>query len=133
MLPLAHCQSLQPLYLSCLFSLFQAVPGNAYQNLQKAVAMWQKLCNSDPKQNSASTVLREVKIPLSDSSQAEQEDVVVLGGMLGIFLATALLVKGRKVTVIEQNALLGRDQEWNISRADMQVGARSCHTHESDL
>ena len=83
--------------------------------------MWQKLCNLDPKQASASTVLTEVKTLLSDSSKKEQQDVVVLGGTLGIFLATSLVVKGRKVTVVERNALLGRDQDWNMSRADMQV------------
>jgi len=46
---------------------------------------------------------------------------VVLGGTLGIFLATALQLRGKSVAVVEQNRLVGREQEWNISRADMQV------------
>ena len=98
------------------------MPGNAYKNLQKADAMWQQLCNFKPNSTSAATVVTEVKQALSRHTQTQSEqDVVVLGGTLGIFLATALLVKGRKVAIVERNALLGRDQEWNISRADMQV------------
>ncbi len=47
---------------------------------------------------------------------------VVLGGTLGIFLATALQLRGKRVAVVEQTAaLVGREQEWNISRADMKV------------
>ena len=51
-----------------------------------------------------------------------QYDVVVLGGTLGIFMATALLMRGYSVLVLERNQLKGRDQDWNISRADMKVG-----------
>ena len=88
--------------------------------------MWQRLCNSNPKAASAKTVVREVRESLPQHSQPQSKhDVVVLGGTLGIFLATALLLKGRKVAVVERNALLGRDQEWNISRADMQVICRT--------
>jgi len=46
-------------------------------------------------------------------------DVVVCGGTLGIFFATALLVKGHKVAVIEAGKLRGREQEWNISMDEM--------------
>jgi hypothetical protein len=54
---------------------------------------------------------------------------VVLGGTLGILLATALLANnsssgGRplRVAVVERGQLLGRDQEWNITRSELQVG-----------
>jgi hypothetical protein len=43
-------------------------------------------------------------------------DVVVAGGTLGIFVAAALAVRGLRVVVLEQGKLVGRTQEWNISR-----------------
>jgi hypothetical protein len=78
--------------------------------------------------------------------------VVVLGSTLGILLATALLAqhatttsssssngggiakhkhqqRGRqqhqqelRVAVVERGVLVGRDQEWNCTQADLQVG-----------
>ncbi|KAL3150418.1 hypothetical protein ABBQ32_000255 [Trebouxia sp. C0010 RCD-2024] len=100
----------------------QRVPGNPYQSLQSADKTWHQLCNTDPRQASARTVVTEHKTPLPQTADlTSTQDVVVLGGTLGIFLATALLLRGKSVTVVERNALLGRDQEWNISKADMQV------------
>lgn len=47
-------------------------------------------------------------------------DVVVAGGTLGIFVATALACQGFHVAVIERGVLAGRTQEWNISRKELQ-------------
>ncbi|KAF3332129.1 Lycopene cyclase protein [Carex littledalei] len=56
-------------------------------------------------------------------------DVIVCGGTLGIFVATALASKGLNVGVVERNILKGREQEWNISRKELlelvQVGVLS--------
>lgn len=46
-------------------------------------------------------------------------DVVVAGGTLGIFMATALVKKGLKVAVLERGPLIGRTQEWNISYKEL--------------
>jgi len=46
-------------------------------------------------------------------------DVVICGGTLGIFFATALQLQGLKVCVMEAGALRGREQEWNISMDEM--------------
>jgi hypothetical protein len=46
-------------------------------------------------------------------------DVVVCGGTLGIFIALALQLKGYNVCVIEAGRLQGREQEWNISRQEL--------------
>ncbi|XP_050381550.1 uncharacterized protein LOC126798585 isoform X2 [Argentina anserina] len=46
-------------------------------------------------------------------------DVLICGGTLGIFVATALCAKGLRVGVIERNVLQGREQEWNISRKEL--------------
>ncbi|MCI07039.1 lycopene beta/epsilon cyclase, partial [Trifolium medium] len=46
-------------------------------------------------------------------------DVIVCGGTLGIFIATALCARGLRVAVAERNVLKGREQEWNISRKEL--------------
>jgi len=46
---------------------------------------------------------------------APEFDVVVLGGTLGIFAASAFQKRGLKVCVIERGPLAGRNQEWNLS------------------
>ena len=46
-------------------------------------------------------------------------DVVVCGGTLGIFFATALRLKGYAVCVLEAGPLRGREQEWNISMDEL--------------
>ncbi|GJN03542.1 hypothetical protein PR202_ga20997 [Eleusine coracana subsp. coracana] len=46
-------------------------------------------------------------------------DVLVCGGTLGIFIATALSSKGLRVGIIERNKIKGREQEWNISRKEL--------------
>ncbi|MFM6346469.1 MAG: hypothetical protein ACKPFK_15155, partial [Dolichospermum sp.] len=46
-------------------------------------------------------------------------DVIVCGGTLGIFIASALQRRGWDVAIIEQGILRGRVQEWNISRKEL--------------
>jgi flavin-dependent dehydrogenase len=46
-------------------------------------------------------------------------DIVICGGTLGIFFATALQMKGHKVCVLEAGKLQGREQEWNISMDEL--------------
>lgn len=46
-------------------------------------------------------------------------DVVICGGTLGIFFATALQLRGLKVCVLEAGKLRGREQEWNISMEEL--------------
>ena len=48
-------------------------------------------------------------------------DVVVCGGTLGILIACALQTRGWRVAVIERGVLRGREQEWNISRSELEV------------
>lgn len=50
-----------------------------------------------------------------------QWDVVISGGTLGILLGVALVQRGWRVALVEKGALRGRDQEWNISRQEMQT------------
>ncbi|BAY61688.1 hypothetical protein NIES22_17550 [Calothrix brevissima NIES-22] len=48
-------------------------------------------------------------------------DVIVCGGTLGILIGCALAVRGVKVGLIERGILRGREQEWNISRKELEV------------
>lgn len=47
-------------------------------------------------------------------------DVVVCGGTLGIMIAATLAQQGWRVALLEKGTLRGRDQEWNISRQELQ-------------
>jgi len=55
----------------------------------------------------------------NDNTNNLDYDVVVCGGTLGIFLATALQMRGHNVCILEAGKLEGRDQEWNISKKDL--------------
>jgi len=48
-------------------------------------------------------------------------DVVICGGTLGILIGSALAQLGWRVALIERGILRGRDQEWNISRQELEV------------
>ena len=47
-------------------------------------------------------------------------DVVICGGTLGILMGTTLAQRGWRVALLERGSLRGRDQEWNISRLELQ-------------
>ncbi|MDP5339078.1 MAG: FAD-binding oxidoreductase, partial [Nodularia sp. (in: cyanobacteria)] len=63
------------------------------------------------------TVVKESQQPLD----AVEWDVIVCGGTLGILIASALAVKGLRVALMERGILRGREQEWNISRPELEV------------
>jgi len=48
-------------------------------------------------------------------------DVVICGGTLGLLIGSALQRRGWRVALIERGILRGRDQEWNISRKELEV------------
>ncbi|XP_042479008.1 uncharacterized protein LOC122059967 isoform X2 [Macadamia integrifolia] len=96
---------------------------SSYNALKKLDQLWSNICSSP-------TVLQEQRevvscIPglFSHSDLADRAvdafDVLICGGTLGIFLATALSSKGLRVGIIERNLLKGREQEWNISRKEL--------------
>ena len=61
-------------------------------------------------------------------------DVAVCGGTLGVLVASALQRRGARVVVIERGALVGRAQEWNVSRAELEslVGAGAMTRADAD-
>lgn len=48
-------------------------------------------------------------------------DICVCGGTLGIIYATAFSQRGYRVCVLERGFVRGREQEWNISRKEMEA------------
>jgi len=80
---------------------------------------------------SADSILTSLKsgdLPVPTRVKESQEllnntdwDVVISGGTLGILIGCALASKGLRVALIEKGILRGREQEWNISRNELQV------------
>ncbi|MBE8969776.1 FAD-binding oxidoreductase [Nostocales cyanobacterium LEGE 12452] len=63
------------------------------------------------------TLVKESQQPLG----AVDFDVIICGGTLGILIGCALAVKGLRVALLERGILRGREQEWNISRKELDV------------
>ncbi len=62
-------------------------------------------------------VVKHSQVPLASVDW----DVVVSGGTLGILIGCALAQMGWRVALIERGILRGREQEWNISRQELEV------------
>jgi len=89
------------------------IPGNPLEGLRRADAIWRSL--------------REGTLPVPNVIQTSDQpievewDVIISGGTLGILLGAALAQRGWRVALLERDTLRGRDQEWNISRKELQV------------
>ncbi|NKB17626.1 MAG: FAD-binding oxidoreductase, partial [Pseudanabaena sp. CRU_2_10] len=93
-------------------SLLSQMPDDAIAQLQRIDRFWDAYRSGD---RPISTVVRQSKESLNDLDC----DVLVCGGTLGIFIGCALALRGWRVTVLEQGILRGREQEWNISRQEL--------------
>ncbi|MDZ7964667.1 MAG: FAD-dependent oxidoreductase [Nostoc sp. DedSLP03] len=74
------------------------------------------------------TSVRENSAPVPTLVKESQQllgdidfDVLICGGTLGILIGCALAVKGLRVALLERGVLRGREQEWNISRKELDV------------
>lgn len=125
--------------MSLTAEILSTIPGNPLAGLDRADRLWQQLREggSTPPQviyesSQMAAIAPDPSLGLAaDGIAAEatedviqaaiQADVVVLGGTLGIVLATALAQGGARVALVERGRLQGRDQEWNISRSELAV------------
>ena len=100
--------------MSSVETILSQIPGDSLTGLRQADRLWQSL-----RENTAPTPL--VIETTGESLGNADWDVVVAGGTLGIFIGAALVQQGWRVAVIERLMLRGRDQEWNISRPELNV------------
>ncbi|CAL1407155.1 unnamed protein product [Linum trigynum] len=95
----------------------------SYNALKRLDQIWSNICSTQTVSQEPQKVVVANPGLSSDSDLAGKEvekfDVLVCGGTLGIFIATALSAKGLRVGIVERNALQGREQEWNISRKEL--------------
>ncbi len=94
--------------------ILSPLPGDLLGRLRNADKLWQdlRLGNSQ-----VHPVVKETH----ESLGSLDWDVVISGGTLGILIGAALQQRGWRVALIERGILRGRDQEWNISRQELEV------------
>lgn len=99
--------------------LSRAEEGNPQLSLQKAEAGFNALKRTAEIPAPTKKLVTITETPVLQPEQPPDYDVVVAGGTLGIFYATALRKLGWRVAVIERGVVQGRKQEWNISREEL--------------
>jgi lycopene cyclase CruP len=100
--------------MSLTEKILSQVPGNPLEGLRRVDRLWDNL-----KQGTASIIntVEENCQPLEDT----EWDAVICGGTLGILIGATLAMRGWRVALVERGILRGREQEWNISRHELQV------------
>ncbi|MCL1470887.1 FAD-binding oxidoreductase [Argonema antarcticum] len=106
--------------------ILSQLPGDVLGGLRKASSIWQSL-----KEDTAAIPMsvKESQQPLGEVDL----DVVICGGTLGILIGAALAGMGWRVALIERGILRGREQEWNISRKELEVFLELNLLEESEL
>lgn len=102
------------------------LPDRPLETLRQADALWSAL-------RSGSRPVVPVVGTSEDPLDHTQWDVIIAGGTLGIFMGAALAQRGWRVAVVERGILRGRVQEWNISRAELEVLVRLGLLTEEEL
>lgn len=98
--------------MSLTEQILSQLPGDALGGLRKVDRLWENL-----KQNTAPPP-QAVKHS-QQTLETLDFDIVIGGGTLGILIGTALAVRGWRVALLERGTLRGREQEWNISRKEL--------------
>ncbi|XP_027332344.1 uncharacterized protein LOC113847436 isoform X2 [Abrus precatorius] len=95
----------------------------SYEALKRLDQLWSSMCLAQEVVQEPQQVVSTIPSLFHSSDLAEKAegsyDVLVCGGTLGIFIATALCARGLRVAIVERNVLKGREQEWNISRKEL--------------
>ena len=93
-------------------STLAKLPGTL-ESLRKADDLWRSL--------RLGTLPIPAGVQESETTIVPDWDVVVCGGTLGIMIGAVLARQGWQVALVERGTLRGREQEWNISRQELQV------------
>ncbi len=102
------------------------IPGNPLIGLQKADELWSTYKAG---KRSFPTVITEQ----AELLEQVDYDVAICGGTLGILLGAALAGKGWRVVLLERGELRGREQEWNISRRELETFVKLGLLSEEEL
>ncbi|MBD2082511.1 FAD-dependent oxidoreductase [Leptolyngbya sp. FACHB-17] len=100
--------------MSVTEEILAKIPGNSLEGLRRVDALWKEV------RGGSMPVPQAVEVKDQPLDSVDW-DAVICGGTLGILLGAALVQKGWRVTLIERGALKGREQEWNISRQELEV------------
>jgi lycopene cyclase CruP len=103
--------------MSLTEQILSQIPGQPLIGLKRADTLWTDIRNGAI---APSTIVTESPTPLDTL----EWDVIISGGTLGILIGAALVQQGWRVLLIERGNLRGRDQEWNISRKELQAFVR---------
>ncbi|CAM6027860.1 unnamed protein product [Sphagnum balticum] len=98
---------------------------SSYQALKRMDEQWLRMRSMKPVTGPAPEVVQRHQgswLNAAKTTTLEEPvfDMVVCGGTLGVFLATTLALRGFKVALIEKGPLRGREQDWNVSRKELQ-------------
>jgi lycopene cyclase CruP len=100
--------------MSLTAQILSQIPGNTLNNLRKTDRLWHNL-----RQDTAP--ISQVIKHNSELLKVVDFDVIICGGTLGILIGTALVMRGWRVALLERGTLRGREQEWNISRQELDI------------
>ncbi|MGL5076399.1 MAG: lycopene cyclase family protein, partial [Waterburya sp.] len=100
--------------MSLTADILSQQPDNILARLRQADQFWSAL-------RAGNIDVPEVVTQSSDSIGEYDTDIVICGGTLGILLGAALQRRGWQVSLIERGVLRGREQEWNISRKELET------------
>jgi lycopene cyclase CruP len=103
-----------PLAMTLTQPSLSLLPEDVRNRLYQVNQLWYNLRHHPP---TIPKVVRESKEQLGSLDW----DIVVSGGTLGILLAATLQSQGWRVALMERGILKGREQEWNISRQELQT------------
>ncbi|MEA5496428.1 FAD-dependent oxidoreductase [Limnoraphis robusta] len=100
--------------MSLTEEILTQIPGNPLNGLRNADNLWNSLKNN------------QLPIPQTVKRNSEplgtiDYDLAICGGTLGILIGASLASRGWRVALIERGILKGREQEWNISRQELDV------------
>ena len=106
--------------------------GTSLAALAAAERRWAALRECPAEAASGGSFLRQLQGPAGPAELGEV-DVAVVGGTLGVFFACALQLRGWRVAVVERGRVVGRGQEWNISRRELKEVVEAGVLSESEV
>ncbi len=94
--------------------MLSGLPGNPLVGLQRVDDLWLRYRTGDLPETQ---VIHLATTPLA----SVEWDVVICGGTLGVLVGVGLAQRGWRVALLERGLLQGREQEWNISRRELEA------------